>query len=149
MGAASPATQEFGPCPCGSPRCDVMGTKLTRFGTLVGCKGPAALGRRNKRKGNKANARAHKRLGGSGITVNDDLYHAYSVNHSVEVKTGNQIPAHFTHFVNTSWFGSAIRQAAKKIPVGSGAFPSVCLEFSPSRAYLVTDLSGGGLREAE
>jgi hypothetical protein len=64
--------QELGPCPCGSPRCDVVGTKLTRFGHLVGCKSEEATGRRNRRKGQAGQARTHKRLGGQGWTPSNE-----------------------------------------------------------------------------
>lgn len=146
-------TQEFGPCPCnpgfpeaGRPWCDVEGTKLKRNGHLVGCKCRSCIGTRNKRKGYKAEARAHKRLGGQGGTVRDDLFHAYSLNHSVEVKTGAQVPKTFRTFISGAWIADALRQAEKKLPVGSDALPTVLIELSPSKAYLVTDVSGKELR---
>lgn len=140
--------QELGPCPCDSeaPVCTIFGTKLTRFGHLVGCTCRACLGRRSKRKGQKGNARAHRNLGGVGPTINDDLFYAYSLNHSVEVKTGAQIPASFRRFAESEWTRHGFRQAAKKMPVGTDALPTLYIELSPSRAYLVTDVSGKELR---
>ena len=138
------ATQDPGPCPCLT--CYQMGTKLTKYGHLVGCTCRSCLGRRNKRKGYKAEARGHKRLGGLGGTVRDDLFHAYSLNHSVEVKTGAQIPKTFLTFITGAWIHDALRQATKKLPVGSDALPTVLIEISPSKAYLVTDVSGRELR---
>lgn len=126
--------------------CGVAGTKLTKYGHLVGCTCRPCLGRRNRRKGQKAEARGHKRLGGTGRTIRDDLFHAYSLNHSVEVKTGAQVPATFRTFVSGAWIKDALRQAEKKLPVGSDALPTVLIELSPSKAYLVTDVSGKELR---
>ena len=144
-------TQDFGPCPCGetyyaSP-CRMEGTKLTRFGHLVGCKCPSCTGRRNKRKGQAAEARAHKRLGGTGPTVRDDLFHCYSVNLSVETKTGaTNIPAKLLTAARSEWVRHALGQAIKKTPVGSDALPTIALEVSPSEAYLIVDVSGRSLR---
>ena len=159
MSVTSPSTQEFGYCPCYEDErvgeivarhngygCGVMGTKLKKNGHLVGCKCRPCLGKRNKAKGQRANARAHKRLGGEGMTVNDDLFHSYSINVSVESKTGAQVPAYFSKFVQGEWWHSAIRQASKKVPVGADAMPAVYIEFTPSVAFLVVDVSGKGLR---
>ena len=60
MSAASPATQDFGVCPCQHPSCDVQGTKITRFGCLVGCKCYSCQGRRNRKKGQRAQSRTLK-----------------------------------------------------------------------------------------
>lgn len=149
----TPTTQEFGPCPCQSEatgiQCVLEGTKLTRYGHLVGCTCRSCLGRRNKRKGAKANARGHKRLGGQGGTVNDDLYYSYSINLSVEVKTGAQIPRTFLTFISGAWIHDAMGQATKKLPVGADAFPAVLIEQSPSKAYLVVDVGGRSLRDGK
>lgn len=131
-------------CPC---ECGVEALKLKRNGHVIGCRCRPCIGTRNKRKGYKTEARGHKRLGGKGGTVRDDLYHAYSLNHSVEMKGGAQVPQTFINFILGAWIKDAMGQAVKKIPVGSDALPSVLIELSPSRAYLVTDVSGKELRE--
>lgn len=133
--------QEMGPCPCEHPRCDVIGTKLTRKGFLVGCKSPQAMGSRNKKKGRASEARGWKQLGGEGPTRNDDTYHGFPLVVSVENKVGHQIPAKFVSFVDSEWVRQAMFQATKKTPVGEDAFPSIRLELTPSRAYLVVDIS--------
>lgn len=78
--------------------------------------------------------------------VNDDLFHAYSLNHSVEVKSGAQIPSKLLGGLRAEWARHAFRQAEKKIPVGSDALPTICLEVGPREAYLLTDVSGKELR---
>ena len=136
--------EPFSPCPCG---CAVVSGKLSvRFGHVRNCACPSCRGRRNKRKGSAANSRAHRRLGGVGIMVNDDLFHAYSLNHSLEVKTGAQLPAKLLEGLRSEWSRTAFRQAEKKVPVGSDALPTICLEVGPSEAYLLTDVSGRALR---
>lgn len=122
--------QDLGPCPCKSPRCDVVGTKLTRFGYLVGCKGPEAQGRRNRRKGQRGQARMHRRLGGEGFTPsNEESARPYTVEVAVmpESKTGSQIPASWDKFVATDWFRRALSQSERAAPVGSGVLPAVVL----------------------
>src|SRR3989304_6862801 len=136
-----PVFQELGPCPCGSPRCDVVGTKLTRFGYLVGCRGSEATGRRNRRKGQKNQALSHRRLGGQGFTpTNEESARAYDVKVSVqpEHKTGEQVPKSFDKFVGTAWFRRALSQAERAIPTGSGALPAVTIRSQ----FCIIDIRG-------
>lgn len=135
----NPVTQPLGECPCGM--CALAGTKLTKFGHLVGCTCASCRGRRNKRKGRASEARAWKQLGAPGPTRNDDSYFGFPLVASIENKVGQQIPAKFTSFVDSEWLRRAMFQAQKKIPVGEEAYPTVRLELSPSRAYLVVDIS--------
>ena len=61
---------------------------------------------------------------------------------ATEDKVGAQIPANFITFIRGVWFKNALYQAAKKIPVGTDAQPSVYIELRPGEAYLVTKLKG-------
>lgn len=146
MTSTAATYQEPGPCPCQHPRCDVIGTKLTRQGYLVGCKSPQAVGKRNKKKGQRGEARAHKLLGGTGPTIRDDLFHLYSINISLEVKTGNQVPAKLVSSVESEFMRSAFGQARKKIPVGTDALPAVLVQPHGGGSYLVVDVGGKTLR---
>ena len=132
-------TQNLGPCPCrfevwsaGQPptTCRIEGTKLTRYGHLVGCTCRPCLGRRSKRKGQKAQAKMHKRLGGEGFTPsNEESARPYEVTVLVmpESKTGGQIPKSFDSFIATEWFRRALDQSARAAPVGSGVLPAVVI----------------------
>ena len=133
----STVTQDFGPCPCredespyGWTSCIVEGTKLTRYGHLVGCTCRPCLGRRSKRKGQKAQAKMHKRLGGQGFTPsNEESARPYEVTVLVmpESKTGGQVPASWDKFVGTEWFRRALDQSTRAMPVGSGVLPAVVI----------------------
>lgn len=138
--------QDMGPCPCGVPRCDVLGTKLTRAGHLKGCRCASCVGRRNKRKGQAGEARAHRALGGVGPTIRDDLFHLYSINISLEVKTGNHTPAKLVAAIQSEFMRHAFAQASKKTPVGTDAFPAVMLQPHGGGQYLVVDVGDRTLR---
>ena len=131
----SVVTQDFGPCPCGEGiggirTCATQGTKLTRYGHLVGCTCRPCLGRRSKRKGQKAQAKMHKRLGGEGFTPsNEESARPYEVTVLVmpESKTGGQVPASWDKFIGTDWFRRALDQSTRAAPVGSGVLPAVVI----------------------
>ena len=74
--------------------------------------------------------------------MNDDLFHSYSLNVSVESKVGAQIPAHFMKAFGLEWTRHALHQATKKIPVGSDAYPTVYMETRPGDWWLVVHGSG-------
>ena len=128
-------TQTFGPCPCGEGiggirTCGIQGTKLTRYGHLVGCTCRSCLGRRSKRKGQKAQAKMHKRLGGQGFTPsNEESARPYEVTVLVmpESKTGGQVPASWDKFIGTEWFRRALDQSTRAAPVGSGVLPAIVI----------------------
>jgi hypothetical protein len=141
-----PVIQDPGPCPCEWDGCQVIGTKLTKAGHLKGCACRSCLGRRNRRKGQAGEARAHRALGGIGSTIRDDLFHAYSLNISLETKSGNQCPARMVTAIRSEFMRKALRQATKKIPVGADAFPAVMLQPHGGGQYLVVDVSGRSLR---
>ena len=132
-------TQSLGACPCGS--CDVMSTKLNRFGHVVGCQCVSCRNRNNRKRGKAANARAHKRLAPQlQRTIDDDVFHAYPLEVSLEVKQGQQIPASLEKFCHGEWARHAWRQAEKKVPVGVQAYPAIYVELAPSEPYLVVKL---------
>ena len=70
----------------------------------------------------------------------------YSLNIATEDKVGAQVPRKFASFVESETARHWWAQAEKKIPVGSDAFPTLYLELSPSRTYLVIRLDGRRLR---
>ena len=142
-------TQEMGPCPCGFTDwgpCKVFGTKLTRYGHLVGCACSSCIGRRNRRSGQKTEAKRHRRLGGQGQTPRDELAYSYSINVTTEDKHGTQIPISFHSFIDTVWFKRALRQAEKKVPVGSDALPILVLDCGRKGMWMVGPLPERGLR---
>ena len=145
-------TQGFGLCPCQMqvgvlvPGCGVVGTKLTRYGHLVGCTCRSCLGRRNRRKGQATEAKRHRRLGGQSQTPRDELAYSYSVNVTTEDKTGAQIPASFTKFLGLDWTRYALRQAEKKLPVGSDVLPALFLDCGRSGTWLLVRVPKKGLR---
>lgn len=135
-------------CPC-APLMDhtlyrdsaCQGTKLTKYGHVVGCKCRSCTGRRNKRKGHAAQAKMHRALGGTGFTPHDEeSARPYTVEVTVmpEVKTGLQIPASFDKFVGTEWFRRALEQATRAVPVGSGACPGVVIRGD----WVILDIRG-------
>ena len=137
-----PAIQTLGPCPCES--CDIVGTKIAaKSGHLVGCRCASCRNRNNRARGQRGEARRHRRLGGQGTTPRDDLMHLYSINVATEDKVGAQVPAKFVSFVHSETARHWWAQASKKIPVGSGALATLYLEVSPSEWYLVVRGEGG------
>jgi hypothetical protein len=111
-------------CPCG---CEVTGY-LTKFDHARGCTCRSCLGRRNRRKGQKAEAGRHKALGGTGFTPRDELGHVYPILVVTQDKAGAQIPASFLKFTQSEFCRHAMWQAELATPIGSGAFPSVYLQ---------------------
>lgn len=131
-------------CPCG---CGVEALKLTKFGHVVGCSCRSCIGRRNRSKGQRAQAKAHRALGGTGFTpTNEESARPYQVEVTVfpEVKTGQQIPATWDRFIETDWFRRALEQSTRAVPAGSGALPCVVLRGD----FAVIDIRGrsGGSR---
>ena len=148
-------TQNLGPCPCrfevwsaGQPptTCRIEGTKLKKNGHLVGCGCRSCIGTRNRAKGQATEAKRHRRLGGQGQTPRDELAYSYSVNVTTEDKTGAQIPASFTKFLGLDWTRHALRQAEKKLPVGSDALPALFLDCGRAGTWLVVEVPKKGLR---
>jgi hypothetical protein len=139
-------TQMIGVCPCDAARCEVVGTKLNRAGHVVGCVCPSCLGKRNRKAGQEAERRRHKRLGGVGGTPHDELATSYSLNVTTQDKHGAQVPAAFVALIDSKWFHDAMRQAEKKLPVGSNAMPSVYLEPPRRGSWLVVRVPSKGLR---
>ena len=153
----SAVTQDFGPCPCQTERrawahhnpdsgCGVVGTKLKKNGHLVGCRCRPCTGLRSQKKGQATEAKRHRRLGGEGQTPRDELAYSYSVNVTTEDKTGAQIPASFTKFLGLDWTRHALRQAEKKLPVGSDALPALFLDCGRAGTWLVVEVPKKGLR---
>jgi len=115
-------------CVCG---CGVMNLKVQlKTGHVVGCTCRPCTGRRSKRKGQAAQARTHKRLGGTGWTPHDEAsarpYHVECLL-MPEVKTGGQIPRSWDKFIATEFFRRALSQSERAVPFGSGALPCVVL----------------------
>lgn len=133
------------PCPCG---CGATGSRLAQKSGHVAreCSCPSCRNRRNRNRGQRTEARRHRRLGGQGFTPNDELGTSYSINITTQDKGGKQVPASFRKFAEGEFFRHAISQAERAAPVGSGALPALYLELSPSRAYLVVDVGGRDLR---
>lgn len=130
-------------CPCG---CGHEGLKLTRAGHVKGCACRSCTGKRNRKKGQAAEARRHRSLGGVGTTPRDELAHCYSLNITTEDKTGAQIPAKFISFVHSETARHWFRQAEKKLPVGNDALPALYLEVTSGETYLVVKLEGKAMR---
>lgn len=139
MSNTSAVTQPFGPCPCGHPRCEVMGTKLTRNGCLKGCQEPSCVGRESNRKGHRGQDATHKALGGSGRARHDEAsQNPYVVEITVmpESKEGGQIPKELAAGLASEWMRRALSQAERAAPVGSHVLPAV----SVGSDYLIVDL---------
>ena len=130
----NPSFQYPGYCPCQEQLCrDALGigTKLTRLGHLVGCRCPSCRGRRSKRKGQAAQAKTHKALGGSGFTPSNEesgIFYNLCLTVRPEVKAGKQTPASFTKFISGEWFRHALSQSERAIPVGIDAKASVSID---------------------
>jgi hypothetical protein len=133
------------PCPCG---CGATGSKLSfKTGHIVrSCTCRSCIGRRNRKKGQAAEAKRHRMLGGEGQTIRDDLHHAYSLNVSVEDKSGSQCPVKLVSGMQSEFMRRAFSQATRKIPVGSDAYPAVMLHPHGGGAYLLVDCSRKELR---
>jgi hypothetical protein len=147
-------TQDFGDCPClDKPNwplthCNAVGTKLTKYGHLVGCSCPPCRGRRNKRSGQRTEAKRHRRLGGNDGTPTppDELAYSYSINVTTQDKHGQQIPANFIRFIDLEWTRHALRQAEKKLPVGSDSLPALILDCGRKGMWMVMPVPERGLR---
>ena len=136
----------FTPCPCEAD-CGVIAPKLSvRSGHVVGCKCRSCIGKRNKTKGQRNERTRHLALGGEGATPRDELAFSYSVNITTEDKTGQQIPAKFVAFIQSEWTRHALRQAEKKVPVGSDALPALWLNAGHAGTWIVLRVPAKGLR---
>lgn len=146
--------QQMGQCQCPDygAACKLVGTKLQAPLSgeseqhLVGCNCVRHRNKRNKRKGQAGEAKAHKALGGIGPTIRDDLFHLYSLNTSVEVKTGNQVPSLLINSIRSEFMRHAFAQAVMKTPVGTDAYPAVMLQPHGGGSYLIVECSGRTLR---
>ena len=137
------AWHPFDFCPCGDVRCP-QAAKLTRKGHVVGCVCRGCIGKRNRGKGQRAQANAHKRLGGKGNTpTHEEWGPGYEITVWPEVKQGAQVPASFTKFLDTDWFRRALQQAEKSCPVGNQSFPAVYLQLpGATTGWLVVKVGG-------
>jgi hypothetical protein len=134
--------QPLGECQCDSERCTAVGTKLNKLGHISRlCTCFQCQGTRNQRKGKASERRGERQLGNKGRTVGDDRYKPWPLEVSLEDKTGGQIPQKFISFVDSKWVRDALFQATKKTPIGEDALPAIRLELSPSRAFLLVDIS--------
>lgn len=122
-------------CPCG---CEVIAHKLKKNGHGVGCKCRSCIGKRNRVKGQKAQARGHRALGGQGFTPgNEESVGGYPISVQVEWKTGDQVPANFRKFLTLDWTRRAFSQANRARRIGDGSMPAVGID----GRWLVVDLS--------
>jgi len=115
-------------CVCGCGEVNLK-TQL-KTGHVVGCTCRPCIGRRNRRKGQKAQAKMHKNLGGTGFTpTNEESARPYHVECILmpEGKTGKQVPKSWDDFVSSEWFRHALSQSSRAVPFGSGALPCVVL----------------------
>jgi len=129
--------EPYDECPCG---CGEVSHKLKKNQHVVGCKCRPCLGKRNRAKGQKAQAKGHRALGGQGFTPgNEESVGGYPLVAQVEHKSGSQIPASFTKFIGTEWFRRAISQANRARRVGDGSMPAVMLD----GRWLVVDCKKG------
>jgi hypothetical protein len=144
MSLAVPVWHPYDPCPC---ECGVIGWKLRKNGHVVGCSCRSCIGGRNRKKGQAAQAKAHRALGGQGFTPTHEesgLYYDLTVR--PEVKTGQQVPASFRKFISLDWTRRAMSQSERAIAVGIDARASICID----GRWLVVDLkraSPGGTKE--
>lgn len=118
-----------------------QGTKLTKYGHVVGCICRSCTGRRSKRKGHAAQAKMHRALGGQGFTPhNEESARPYTVEVSVmpESKTGGQVPANWDTFIKTQWFRKALDQSTRAVPFGSNVIPSVSIRGD----WVILDIRG-------
>lgn len=127
-------------CPCG---CGAQGTKLQLKNDrhLVGCVCRPCIGRRNRSKGQRAQAKMHRGLGGEGFTpTTEESARPYQIEVTImpESKTGGQVPTSFTKFITTDWFRRALEQSTRAVPVGSGARPAVVIDGN----WVVVDIRG-------
>jgi len=110
--------------------CLVRSAKLTKHGHAVGCVCRSCIGRRNKRKGQAAQAKMHRALGGQGFTPsNEEAARPYTIEVTVmpESKEGKQVPASWAKFRDSEWFRHALDQSTRAVPVGSGVLPAVVI----------------------
>jgi hypothetical protein len=113
------------PCPCG---CGATGSKLAyKTGHVVrACKCQSCIGRRNRQKGQRAQAKGHRALGGQGFTPgNEESVGGYPITVQVEWKTGEQIPASLVKFLGLEWTRHALSQAQRARRIGDGSMPTV------------------------
>jgi hypothetical protein len=65
---------------------------------------------------------------------------------TTEDKHGQQIPQNFLKFIDLEWTRHALRQAEKKLPVGSDSLPSLVLDCGHKGMWMVTPIPARGLR---
>jgi hypothetical protein len=112
-------------CPCG---CSAISAKLTRFGHVKGCICRSCIGRRNRARGQRAHATAHRAAGGEGFTPsNEESARPYTLQIVFESKAGSQVPKSFTKFIGTDWFRRALSQSERGLPFGSRAKAGVAI----------------------
>lgn len=138
-----PATQTLGPCPCETPSCSVVGTKIARVsGHLVGCDCASCRNRNNFRRGRRGAARGHKALDGSGFTpFHEESGRFYDLTVRPEIKTG--YPAQtkkLREFTASAWFLGALKQCSSAIPEGIDAKPAVMFVWG-SKTWLLADVT--------
>lgn len=125
----------FAECPC-LERCGVRAAKLSvRSGHARGCTCRSCLGRRNRAKGQRTQARMHRRLGGTGFTPQHEegaVGYELTVWLIPEAKTGKQVPRKLASSIESDWFRRALRQSERAIPHGSTAMPAVYFELPGS-----------------
>jgi hypothetical protein len=129
--------QPYHPCPCG---CEVVAWKLSvKSGHVVGCKCRPCTGRRSRKKGQAAQHRTWKALGGEGPTpLHEESTPEQEIKVRPEVKSGGQVPKSFHAFIATEWFRRAMTQARNGARIGTGVKPSVSID----GRWLIIDLRG-------
>jgi hypothetical protein len=133
------AVTDFSPgslCPCG---CGQSGSKLSfKTGHVVRvCDCASCRGRRNQKRGRRAQAKTHRALRGQGFTpYHEESGLFYDLTVRPEVKAGSQVPATFRRFLETDWFRRALSQSERAIPEGVDARPCVSID----GRWLVVDL---------
>lgn len=139
-----PVYQALGPCPCGFPACDAIGTTLLkRTGHLRDCGCPSCRAGARQAKGAKGEQRRHAALR-SKAAPNDEYPYAYPITVMTQDKTGEQVPAEFVRFVGGAFYRHAMRQVERKVPIGGDVFPALYLEPESGGAWLVVDIAPKG-----
>jgi len=92
----------------------------------VGCSCRPCIGTRNRRKGQAAQAKGHRALGGVGFTpTNEESTGGYPIVVQCEWKTGGQVPASFLKFIGLDWTRRALSQANRARRIGDGSMPAI------------------------
>ena len=127
------------PCPCGNGE---TGGKLTRFGHVIGCICPSCRGRRNRRAGQRSQAKGYHQLDGKrpNAPTHEEWMDVSELHVKWENKHGEQIPASFRRFVELEWTRRALSQAERSIPIGVQAYAAVRLDLGRGGTYMVVRL---------